>query len=249
MDSYVKLASLSQGRDKIFRTTQYACILLNYLIHKNGSNKELAAKLKHLESNLSSGRKLFRLGNTVDAVQTARRNVQLSDPVLRFCLTAIPLSRALYYICDNILWAGAVGLGDIDKEKWSKRCNRYYFFSLVVSLGRDVYEVVQLMKEEALVRKRQESKSVSNLENNHVQIEFDWIARIKSKAFLVLLFQSLGSNPPVLLDVVKNLCDLVLPLDKIGICKTNPAVVGFCGLLSSILSILAFTQPALKLKP
>lgn len=57
MDSYVKLASLSQGRDKIFRTTQYACILLNCLIHKHGSNKELAAKLKHLESNLSSGRK------------------------------------------------------------------------------------------------------------------------------------------------------------------------------------------------
>ncbi|XP_055517464.1 peroxisomal membrane protein 11A [Leucoraja erinacea] len=248
MDSYVKLASLSQGRDKIFRTTQYACILLNCLIHKHGSNKELAAKLKHLESNLSSGRKLFRLGNTVDAVQTARRNVQISDPVLRFCLTAISLSRALYYICDNILWSGAVGLGDIDKEKWSKRCNHYYFFSLVVSLGRDVYEVVQLMKEEVLVQKRQASKSINNLENNRAQREFDWIARIKSKAFLVLLFQIVGNNPPVLLDIVKNLCDLTLPLDKMGICKTNSGVVGFCGLLSSILSILALMHPALKLK-
>ncbi|XP_051896475.1 peroxisomal membrane protein 11A [Pristis pectinata] len=249
MDSYVRFVSLSQGRDKIFRTIQYACTLLNYLIHKNGSNKELAAKLKHLESNLNAGRKLFRLGNTVDAVQTARRNIHLSDPVLRFYLTVIPLSRALYYVCDNILWAGAVGLSNIDKEKWSRRCNRYYFFSLIVSLGRDVYEVVQLLKEEALAQKRQQSKSISTLENNHMQREFIWLARIKTKAFFVLLFQSLGNNPPVLLDIVKNLCDLTLPLDKLGICKTNSAVVGFCGLLSSILSILTLTHPALKLRP
>ncbi|XP_059808896.1 peroxisomal membrane protein 11A isoform X1 [Hypanus sabinus] len=249
MDFYVKFTSLSQGRDKIFRTTQYACILLNYFIHKDGSKKELAAKLKHLESNLSTGRKLFRLGNTLDSVQTARRNIHISDPVLRFCLTVIPLSRAVYYICDNILWAGAAGLSNINKEKWSKRCNHYYFFSLIVSLGRDIYEVVQLVKEEALAQRRQQSKSMTTLENNHVQKECIWIARIKAKVFLVLLFQCLRNNPPVLLDIVKNLCDLTLPLDKLGICKTSAAVVGLCGLLSSILSILTLTHPVLKLRP
>ncbi|XP_067874188.1 peroxisomal membrane protein 11A isoform X2 [Heterodontus francisci] len=249
MDSFVKFTSLSQGRDRIFRTTQYACMLLNYLIHKNGSNEELVSKLKQLESNMSAGRKLFRLGNTVDAVQTARRNVQLSDPVLRFCLTVIPLSRALYFICDNILWMGAVGLSDIDKEKWNKRCNRYYYFSLIISLSRDVYEVVQLLKEEAQAKKGQQCKSINDLENNPVQRDFVWTLRVKTEALFMLLFQNLKSNPPVLLDIVKNLCDLALPLDKLGICKTNPGVVGLCGLVSSILSILTLTHPVLKLRP
>ncbi|XP_067827487.1 peroxisomal membrane protein 11A [Heptranchias perlo] len=249
MDSFVKFTSLSQGRERIFRTTQYACTLLNYLIHKNGSNKELAAKLKQLESNMSAGRKLFRLGNTFDAVQTARRNVQLSDPVLRFYLTVVPLSRALYFICDNILWVGVVGLSDIDKEKWNKRCNHYYFFSLIINLSRDVYEIVQLLKEEALAQKEQQCKSINHLENNHMQREFVWTARVKTEAFFILLFQSLKSNPPVLLDIVKNLCDLTIPLDKLGIYKTNPGVVGLCGLVSSILSILTLTHPALKLRP
>uniref|UniRef100_UPI00398F513E peroxisomal membrane protein 11A n=1 Tax=Pristiophorus japonicus TaxID=55135 RepID=UPI00398F513E len=249
MDSFVKLASLSQGRDRIFRTTQYACTLLNYLIHKNGSNKELAAKLKQLESNMSAGRKLFRLGNTADAIQTARRNVQLSDPVLRFCLTVVPLSRALYFICDNILWMGAVGLGNVDMEKWNKRSNHYYFFSLIINLSRDVYEIVQLVKEEALAQKGSPCKSINHLENNHVRREFVWTARVKTVAFFRLLLQSLESSPPVLIDTVKNLCDLALPLDKLGICKTNPGVVGLCGLVSSILSILTLTHPALKLRP
>ncbi|XP_069766922.1 peroxisomal membrane protein 11A [Narcine bancroftii] len=249
MDSFAKFVSLSQGRDKIFRATQYACMLLNYLIQKNGSNKELAAKLKHLESNLSAGRKLFRLGNTVDAVQMARRNVHLSDPVLRLYLTIIPLSRALYYICDNVLWVGAVGISDIDKEKWNKRCNQYYFFSLIVSLCRDVFEVIQLMKEQVFLQRRQQRKSISTMESNKAQKEFAWRAKMKIKDIFVLLFQSLRDNPPVLLDIVKNLCDLPLPLDKLGICKTNSAVVGFSGLLSSVLSILILAHPALKLRP
>ncbi|GCB70055.1 peroxisomal membrane protein 11A isoform X3 [Scyliorhinus torazame] len=249
MDSFVKLTSLSQGRDRIFRTTQYACTLLNYLIHKNDSNKELVSKLKQLESNMSAGRKLFRLGNTVEAVQAARRNVQLSDPILRFCLTIIPLSRAVYFVCDNILWMGAVGLVDVDKEKWNKRCNRYYYFSLIISLSRDVYEIVQMLKEEAQAQKGQWCKSVNHLENNHVRRDFVWTLRVRAEAFLMLLFQSLKSNPPVLLDIVKNLCDLALPLDKLGIYKTNPGVVGLSGLVSSILSILTLTHPALKLRP
>ncbi|XP_060709082.1 peroxisomal membrane protein 11A [Hemiscyllium ocellatum] len=249
MDSFVKFTSLSQGRERIFRTIQYACMLLNYLIHKNDSNKELVSKLKQLESNMSSGRKLFRLGNTVDAVQAARRNIHLSDPILRFCLTIISLSRAVYFICDNVLWMGAVGLGGIDKEKWNKRCNHYYFFSLVISLSRDVYEITLLLREEALAQKGHQGKSINPLNANHVQRDFGWALTISSEDFFMLLYQSLKNNPPVLLDLIKNLCDLSLPLDKLGIFRINPGVVSLCGLISSVVSILTLTHPALKLRP
>ncbi|XP_020382105.2 peroxisomal membrane protein 11A [Rhincodon typus] len=224
-------------------------MLLNYLIHKNDSNKELVSKLKQLESNMSSGRKLFRLGNTADAVQAARRNVQLSDPILRFCLTVIPLSRAVYFICDNILWMGTVGLSGINKDKWNKRCNHYYLFSLIISLSRDVYEVSQLLKETAMAQKVQQCKSINHLKANHLQRDFVWTLRVRAEDFFILLYQSLKNNPPVLLDIIKNICDLSLPLDKLGIFKTNPGVVGLCGLISSVLSILTLTHPTLKLRP
>jgi len=48
--------------------------------------------------------------------------------------------------------------------------------------------------------------------------------------------------------VVKNLCDLSGPLDTLGIYKTNPGVIGFCGLLSSLVGILTLASPHLKLK-
>ena len=66
---------------------------------------------------------------------------------------------------------------------------------------------------------------------------------------LRLLLRVLRGNPPLLLDLVKNACDLFIPLDKLGLYRSGPAFVGLCGLTSSILSILAILHPWLKLKP
>ncbi|MEQ2211032.1 hypothetical protein XENOCAPTIV_024615 [Xenoophorus captivus] len=57
MDAVVKFTSQSQGRDRIFRATQYACALSIYLLRNNTDRKDLVAKLKSLESNISAGRK------------------------------------------------------------------------------------------------------------------------------------------------------------------------------------------------
>lgn len=59
----------------------------------------------------------------------------------------------------------------------------------------------------------------------------------------------LQNNPPLLLDLVKNSCDIFIPLDRLGIYPTGPGFVGACGVASSVLAILAVTHPWLKLKP
>lgn len=66
---------------------------------------------------------------------------------------------------------------------------------------------------------------------------------------LCLLAGVLRSNPPLLLDTLKNLCDVFIPLDKLGLYPTGPGFVGACGLTSSVLSILTVLYPWLKLKP
>uniref|UniRef100_A0A3Q3WB03 Uncharacterized protein n=1 Tax=Mola mola TaxID=94237 RepID=A0A3Q3WB03_MOLML len=246
MDAVVKFTNQSQGRDRIFRATQYACALSIYLLRKNSEKKELVAKLKSLEAAMSAGRKLFRLGNTVNSIEAAKRTVQLSDRVLGLCLTAANINRAFYFFCDNVLWAKSVGLiRGIDKERWSLSAHRFYFFSLLMSLVRDVYVILQLMAQ------RSRDKHFRQKMDQHVSEnpEVCDVVIPQLDAFLYLLLDSLKSQPDVAFDTLKNVCDLLIPLDRLGIYQTNAGVVGFCGLISSLIGIVTLAQPKLKIKP
>lgn len=189
---------------------------------------------------------VLRLGNAAHSIVAAKQTLQLSDRVLCLCLTVANVSRALYFICDNLLWARSVGLiRSIDKERWSLNSSRCYFSSLVMSLVRDVYVVLQLM-----VKKKRDEKFKQKM-GQHL-CESPEVAEAvipELDAFVFLLLETLKSHPAVALDTLKNVCDLFIPLDKLGIYKTNAGVVGFCGLVSSLLGIVTLTCPALKIKP
>ncbi|NWU73431.1 PX11B protein, partial [Pterocles burchelli] len=156
------------------------------------------------------------------------------------------LNRAMYLACDNVLWAGKAGLVPaLDQEKWSQRAFRYYLFALVVNLSRDAYEIRVLMEHEASGKRAKGSENglQPRTDNGLQQLG------LRLQIQLRLLIRVLRNNPPLLLDVVKNACDIFIPLDRLGLYKTNPGFVGLCGLASSILSILTILHPWLKLKP
>ncbi|XP_026222391.1 peroxisomal membrane protein 11A [Anabas testudineus] len=245
MDAVINFTSQSQGRDRIFRAAQYACALSIHLL-RNKEKKDLVQKLKSLEANMSAGRKLLRLGNTINSIEAAKRTMQLSDRVLSLCLTVANINRSLYFVCDNVLWARSVGLiRDIDKERWSLNASRCYFFSIVMSLIRDVYAVSQLMVQKA-GDKHFRQKMDQHLSESP-EIAEPVIPQLD--AFLFLLLESLKSHPAVALDTLKNICDLFIPLDRLGIYQSNAGVVGFCGLMSSLIGILTLAQPKLRIKP
>ncbi|XP_042198985.1 peroxisomal membrane protein 11B isoform X2 [Callorhinchus milii] len=240
MEPLINLISLSRGRDRIFRTTQYACALLHYLIPKQGSGKELSIKLQQLEANMSAGRKLLRLGSSVDAVQAARRSAVLRDPVLRLCLTGVQLSRAVSYLCDNVVWLCSVGAG-LDREAWSRCSSRWYLLSLGLSLSRDLYQLVCLLRQ-------------AGKEGPSPQLPLStaptWAQPVdRVQELVTLLYRGLRDNPPLLLDLTKNLCDLPLPLDKLDVYRSSTGLGALCGLLSSLLSLLTLTHPPLRLQP
>ncbi|AWP04979.1 putative peroxisomal membrane protein 11B [Scophthalmus maximus] len=181
MDSWLRFSAQSQAKERLVRAAQYACTLLGYTLQKGGAAAELRRTVSQLEAHMSLTRKLLRLGNSVEALEAAKRAIHLSDSVLRLCLTVSHLNRAMYFACDNVLWAGKTGLiSKLDQQKWSQRS---------------------------------------------------------------------FSNPPLLLDLLKNSCDIFIPLDRLGIYPTGTGFVGACGLASSVLSILTMVHPWLKLKP
>lgn len=131
-------------------------------------------------------------------------------------------------------------------DKWSQRSFRYYLFALVVNLSRDAYEIRVLLERAEAARKRGKSPE------KRPQLQADGRIqrlRLQLQLQLQLLLQVLRDNPPLLLDLLRNACDLVIPLEKLGLCRSSPGIVGFCGLASSLLSILTILHPWLKLKP
>ncbi|KAM6039526.1 peroxisomal membrane protein 11B [Chlamydotis macqueenii] len=246
MESWVRFSAQSQAKERLFRAAQYACALAGDALRRNGASAGVLARVRQLEAHLSLGRKLLRLGSSAEALEAAKRAIHLSDAVLRFCLTLGHLNRALYLACDNVLWAGRTGLAPaVQQEKWSRRAFRYYLFALVVNLSRDAYEIRILMEREAA------GKRAKGGENGRRHGADGALQRLgpRLSVRLCLLLRVLRSNPPLLLDLLKNTCDLFIPLDKLGLYRTAPGFVGLCGLASSLLSILTILHPWLKLKP
>ncbi|XP_051526313.1 peroxisomal membrane protein 11B-like [Myxocyprinus asiaticus] len=266
MESWVRFSSQSQAKERVFRAAQYACTLLGYTLQKGGARAELLKTIKQLEAHMSLTRKLMRLGNSAEALEAAKRTVHLSDCVLRLCITVAHLNRAMYFACDNVLWAGKTGLlPKLDQNKWSQRSFRCYLFALILNLTRDAYEIHLLMERESRnTSSKSFNSSPSPLTPTPEDREFPLTPSPSSalsplpplplisdrlNTHFCLLVTVLRNNPPLLLDLLKNLCDVFIPLDRLGLYPTGPGFVGACGLTSSILSILTIVHPWLKLKP
>lgn len=121
---------------------------------------------------------------------------------------------------------------------------RYYLFTLILSLTRDLYELRLLMDREERSKAPKSSSSPRPDDSPVLPTASAW-----ARGRLRLLVAVLYSNPPLLLDLLKNSCDVFIPLDKLGIYPTGPGFVGACGVTSSVLSILTIVHPWLKLKP
>ncbi|XP_026886389.2 peroxisomal membrane protein 11B [Electrophorus electricus] len=267
MESWVRFSAQSQAKERVFRAAQYACVLLGHALRKGGARAELLTTVQQLEAHVSLARKLMRLGNSAESLEAAKRAVHLSDCVLRLCITVAHLNRALYFACDNVLWVGKTGLlPHIDQNKWSQRSFRYYLFALILNLTRDAYEIRLLMERESrnsLAKGSLSSPSALSpgLDNSYSSSDSPSsppdlvpfpalpLRMVRLRRQLHLLVTVLRYNPPLLLDLLKNLCDVFIPLDRLGLCSTGPGFVGACGLSSSILSILTILYPWLKLKP
>ncbi|XP_059941414.1 peroxisomal membrane protein 11A-like isoform X2 [Mesoplodon densirostris] len=155
------------------------------------------------------------------------------------------LNLVIYFSCDPIIFVRSAGLASgINKEKWRMWAGRHYYYSLLLSLVMDLYEISLQMEQVAHDRaKREKSPSQDPLGYSVASEETEWL-----QFFLLLLFRSLKKHLPLLLYTVKNFCDILNPLDQLGIYKSNPGIIGLGGLVSSIAGIITVLYPQMKLK-
>ncbi|KOC67523.1 Peroxisomal membrane protein 11B [Habropoda laboriosa] len=231
MDIVIKLNEQTVGRDKIIRLLQYGSRAYWYYAQNIRSTQHSAEILRSLEYTFSSFRKLLRLGRCLDSLYSALKMMKYPDVGLRLTLTLSKIANALFLLADHIIWIGRVGLHRVNIEKWSKVSNKYWLMSIIMNLIRDFYEILKILEREGkdVLMSRPKFSSCS-----WKQYE--------------LLFH-LRNHKAIVMDAIKNACDLFIPLTALGFTKFTPGAIGIFGMISSIVGIYTLIYPLYKVTP
>ncbi|XP_074651074.1 peroxisomal membrane protein 11B-like [Tubulanus polymorphus] len=236
----VKINSQTTGRDKLCRIVQYGSKFIWWYLQSKPNNEEFVKKFKHLEYSISTTRKVLRFAKSFDILLSALRTVRLDDFTLRLLVTLSKISQALYLIVDNIILLNRLKLVPIDLQSWSQLSNKYWLMMLILNLTRDINEIyVSIMRE--IVYEEKKNEIVGKHSGNRV--------KPKTHTWSQIIVKCLIENKVILLDSVKNSCDIVLPLSSLGYIAPNSGIQGLCGVVSSILGIIPVIDPMFKLIP
>eukprot|EP00794_Sanderia_malayensis_P016209 gene16209-17840_t len=215
----VKYTSQTIGRDKLTRAMQYASKIIWYTSEKKNIDPEFVAKIKRLEVYLSTSRKTFRLGKSLDMFLGAIRGSQVQDPLIRVCIVIARISRTVYFFYDIFNWCCRVTLMKGSSKEYAMRAAPFWFIAVVCGLIRDLYELI------------------------------NYVLRAKAKKQDVGIQNCLCQRPDIATDTLKNICDFLIPLKIWGKLDLSQGTVGILGLISSLCGILTVVKPACKLTP
>jgi len=245
MDKLIKLNSQTVGRDRLIRLLQYGSQMCAYLLDRAKFDKTILHRLKNLEAACSMGRKLLRLGRFVDTLYGVVTTAHLPDLVLRLTLTFSRVTQGIYLLMDHILWIGRAGvLGNIDNKKWARRSNKFWLVSIVLNLVRDFYEICRIAQTEVSQRRKRQRWSSMNPTCLTLPSAEGSCGQISQP-----VISCMQEYPGVVIDTVKNGCDLWIPMTSLGYVKLSPGMVGLFGVISSLVSIAAIINPVMKIQP
>lgn len=228
MDTIVKLNNQAAGRDKLARILQYGSRALWYYMQQKKINHQTVEKLRALEYTFSSFRKLLRLGKCVDVLYSALSSIHYPNVLVRVTTTLSRIAMSLYLLADHILWIGRTGLCAVNGEKWGKVANKYWMYALIMNLIRDIYEIHRILKLRQI---------------GWTDILSDSCDARKKLATCA------RDHKDVIVDTVKNACDVIIPMTALGFLNFSPGSVGLLGVISSTAALLTLIDPLLKLTP
>uniref|UniRef100_A0A1A9W2E5 Peroxisomal membrane protein 11B n=1 Tax=Glossina brevipalpis TaxID=37001 RepID=A0A1A9W2E5_9MUSC len=240
MDKWVQLNSQTIGRDKIARLLQYASRAFWDSLEAADLHPAMVENFKSLEYILSTFRKLLRFGKCLDTFYASLRTIHHPDLTVRITLTMSKLSQALFLFADHFMFLARTGLfKNLDAKKWNKFANKYWLFSIIMNLCRDMYEIHRLFDLHRAGIKSGISRSIPSRVGSSKDI-----GRLALQSYSLLL-----SHKDVLVDVVKNSCDFFIPLTALGYTNITPRTIGLLGALSSVAGLIALVEPTAKLSP
>merc|ERR1712230_94898 len=116
----LKVASTTVGRDKAYRTVQYAARALAWYYAQRGYPREAVAQMSAIKSALGTTRKVMRLGKPMEHFQAAVKAMTLADPILRVLAISRQLGYAFYLINDALVWAHSAKIKVYAKDRFAR---------------------------------------------------------------------------------------------------------------------------------
>ncbi|OAD58705.1 Peroxisomal membrane protein 11B, partial [Eufriesea mexicana] len=215
---------------RYYRLLQYGSRAYWYYAQNIRSTQHSAEILRSLEYTFSSFRKLLRLGRCLDSLYSTLKIMKYPDVVVRVTLILSKIANALFLLADHIIWIGRVGLFRVNIEKWSKVANKYWLMSIIMNLTRDIYEIIRILKDEG--------KDILMRTPKFYDIwrQYELLYHLKN-------------HKDIVIDAIKNGCDLFIPLSALGFTKFTPGAIGILGMMSSIVGLYTLIYPLYKLAP
>lgn len=197
----------------------------------------------------------------------------VSDPVIRTCCVLSRISSSCFMIIDHIVCLDKLGVLPphlIDASKWDRTSTRFWLYSITLGLVRDFYEISRIYKEEfqhfprrSTLKKGSKSSSSAHRSTSHSQSSQTSRSKLSSCYGIVtknpsvveyveqcrILGHCVRDHADVAVDTLKNLCDLLLPLNALGFVKLTPVTTGLLGIISTIASALPQINPMIKMVP
>uniref|UniRef100_A0A182P0E9 SAM domain-containing protein n=1 Tax=Anopheles epiroticus TaxID=199890 RepID=A0A182P0E9_9DIPT len=178
---------------------QYSCRAL--WANKDGlESVETIQLLKHIESILSSFRKLLRFGKGFEVLYSASAGLKLKVVSDQLIINLGKLASGLFLLADHVVWLSRSGINkNINTTIWVDRSNRFWLISILFNLCRDVQELYRL---------------------------FVYYSRSNIRNLQRTLTAVYRENKPLLVDTIKNMCDVFIPLNGLGIVPVSNQTIG-----------------------
>lgn len=148
------------------------------------------------------------------------------DKLVSFNCAISKISYSMFLLCDHMIWFGRSGLADVDTVRWNRVASKYWLLTVTMNLIRDYFEVRRLLKE---------SKILIKCKYND------------PKMVVKKLLEFSETHKDVVLDTIKNSCDIFLPLVALNYVNLSPSTVGLLGVVSSVVGIYTVVDPFAKL--
>ena len=175
-------------------------------------------------------------------IESARKTIHIEDDFLRYILTATSLNQACYLFFDNLLLLENMGFFKLkNSSKFNEWCTKFWLMTSILSLARDLYDIINQIESNRL-RLKQQNHHKSN--NNNKNIKFNRLGTVLNHLRLLFI-----TNPNLMLDTTKNLFDIFLPLSFLKYVNLSPGTQGAVGLISSLLNIISIWDSKYKLTP
>ncbi|EJF66562.1 peroxisomal biogenesis factor [Dichomitus squalens] len=218
----LKVLSTTIGRDKLYRAIQYFARFFAWSLLARGY-KIQAARWDALKSHLALGRKLLRLGKSLENAQAALRAISApGETGERITAIGRQLGYFGYLSLDNIGWAHSIkfyNLAPSTAQKINKRAMQFWFTGIVFSIVHGLLKAGRLANEVKQLQGQAWSEKSAEAEREH---------KLRSLQ---------TAREDVRYQFILDLLDVWIPATNIGLVNLNDGILGIFGFVTSLMAL------------